>query len=40
MVTRVSDPVMLPHPSTIMDPVYKSQTVDVVNPITGIVEII
>jgi len=40
MVTRVSDPVMLPHPSTIMDPVYKGQTVDVVNPITGIVEII
>ena len=35
MVTRVNDPVMLPHPSTIMDPVYKGQAVDVINPITG-----
>jgi hypothetical protein len=34
MVIRVSDPVMLPHPSGIMDPVYQGRAVDVINPIT------
>jgi len=31
----VNEPVTLPHPSKLMDPIYQGRTVDVINPITS-----
>jgi hypothetical protein len=40
LVLTVDSLVELPHPRTIIDPVFKGEEVEVTNPITGNIEII